>query len=125
MINKVYWYLFSSDVPGLVDFYSRVLGFGIKSRWPEEGDVMWAWLDRDVAAVIIEGAEEDLAGVNRAGAALYFDVADADALCAEFTGRGASIPEGPADTPNATREFEIRDPDGNRLIFGMRLPGAG
>jgi uncharacterized glyoxalase superfamily protein PhnB len=121
VIDKVYWYLFSNGVPRIVDFYTRVLGFEMRNRWPEVGDVVWAWLERGAATVLAEAAEEDLASANRSGAALYLEVADADALYDEFLSRGASIGEAPADTPNATREFELRDPDGNRLIVGARI----
>lgn len=121
MIERVYWYLFSSDVPGMVEFYTKALGFDLKARFPDEREPSWAWLERDAAAILIEAAEEGLAGANRCGAALYLDVADADALYTEFTGRGFTIAEPPADTPNATREFELRDPDGNRLIVGSRI----
>jgi len=53
-------------------------------------------------------------------------VADVDALYADFSGSGALAAEGagpespwarPGDTPWGTREFHLRDPDGNGLQF--------
>lgn len=49
----------------------------------------------------------------------YFWVTDADALCAEFKKRGATIDYGPCDQPYGCREFGIQDLDGHDIGFGQ------
>ena len=41
----------------------------------------------------------------------------ADALHAEFTGCGVTIPKAPADMPWGVREFSLSDPDGHTIRF--------
>ena len=54
----------------------------------------------------------------------YFWVHDADALHAEFEGKGADIVCAPEDMPYGMREFQVRDPDGHLLAFGHDTTGA-
>ena len=48
-------------------------------------------------------------------------VEDADALCAEYRGKGVEIVRGPEDTFYGSRDFDIRDPDGHLIAFGHDL----
>lgn len=49
----------------------------------------------------------------------YFWVSDADALHAEFVGRGATIDYGPCDQFYGCREFGIQDLDGHDIGLGQ------
>lgn len=51
----------------------------------------------------------------------YFWVDDADALCAELSGRGAKIDYGPCTQPYGVREFGIQDLDDHDIGFGQVL----
>jgi uncharacterized glyoxalase superfamily protein PhnB len=46
-------------------------------------------------------------------------VTDVDALYAELRSCGARILVEPKNYPYGMRDFEITDPDGNQLSFGM------
>ncbi len=49
--------------------------------------------------------------------ALTVEVTDADAMFAELTGQGVEIVQPLIDQPWGGREFQVRDPDGNRIGF--------
>ncbi|MFL6763675.1 MAG: VOC family protein [Sphingomicrobium sp.] len=55
---------------------------------------------------------------------VYFWVYDADALHAEFVGKGADVICEPEDQVYGMREFRVRDPDGHMLCFGHDTSGA-
>jgi hypothetical protein len=42
-----------------------------------------------------------------------------DSLHAELTARGAKVVKPPQDYDYGMRDFDVLDPDGNQLIFGM------
>lgn len=50
-------------------------------------------------------------------------VGDPDALAEAFRAAGHGTVEGPQDRPWGLREGVFRDPDGNVVRFGRRLPG--
>jgi hypothetical protein len=41
-----------------------------------------------------------------------------DPLCAEIAGRGVTIAREISDAPYRMRDFDLLDPEGNRLCFG-------
>ena len=50
----------------------------------------------------------------------FFWVNDADALCEEFSSRGAQLVHGPVIQPDYhMKEFAVRDPNGYVLGFGQ------
>jgi uncharacterized glyoxalase superfamily protein PhnB len=51
-------------------------------------------------------------------------VEDVDALYAELKARGARAPKPPKDYPYGMRDFNVIDPDGNQLTFGMSTEAA-
>ena len=51
----------------------------------------------------------------------YIWVDDADALHAEYKGRGVPIVRGLCDQPYGCRDFEVEDVNGYRLCFGHDL----
>ena len=123
MLQAIQPVLMSSDVARSVRFYER-LGFS-----PTFQDNP---LDPKYAAVVRDGCELHLQWqskgqwVNTMDRPTYrFVVRDVDQLYAEFRSNGvvqeqASGPSpwlAPGDTPWGTREFHVRDPDGNGLQF--------
>jgi uncharacterized glyoxalase superfamily protein PhnB len=54
------------------------------------------------------------------GGACYIHVEDADAVYAELKARGAGFVDAPEDRDYGSRDFRVRDNDGNLLIFGRR-----
>jgi catechol 2,3-dioxygenase-like lactoylglutathione lyase family enzyme len=118
--------LLVSDIVKSAAYYTDKLGFAVDSFWGDPP--MFAIARRDGVSV----------GLNQVGAGdafrpnatydgrydVYFDVADADALFAEFTGKGADVVCAPNDQPYMMREFSVRDVDGHLLAFGHAIPGA-
>ncbi len=73
---------------------------------------------RDSVALHLQSFKRDRAGST--DACLW--VTDVDELHREFAAKGAIIQLPPTDQTWGTRELGIRDPDGNVLGFGIRLP---
>ncbi len=48
----------------------------------------------------------------------YLSIEDADALYAEYVGRGVEFTRGLGDTPWRSREFVVKNCDGRLLAFG-------
>jgi uncharacterized glyoxalase superfamily protein PhnB len=48
-----------------------------------------------------------------------------DSLHAELTARGAKVVKPPQDYDYGMRDFDVLDPDGNQLTFGMESRSAG
>ena len=73
------------------------------------------------------------AGVGRApfrslpaaGSLIYCAVQDVDALYARARAAGAEIPLEPTDTDYGSRDFTVRDPEGNLWAFGTYRPRVG
>jgi uncharacterized glyoxalase superfamily protein PhnB len=76
---------------------------------------------RDKVALHLQSFKRERAGSTDA----YLWVSDVDELYAEFSDKGAMVPLPPTNQTWATREMGIRDPDGNVLNFGVRLPKNG
>jgi uncharacterized glyoxalase superfamily protein PhnB len=51
-------------------------------------------------------------------------VDDVDALHADLAARGANVLKPPQDYAYGMRDFDVADPDGNQLTFGMSLRPA-
>ena len=81
----------------------------------------YACLCRDEVALHL--AASKLAKRPTGQSALSIFVDDVDALHAELAARGAWIIVLPADRAYGMRDFNVLDPDGNVLVFGMSLAG--
>ena len=124
-VESVQPVLMCSNVPASIRFYER-LGFRLSFQ-DDPASPQYAGVERD-------GAELHLQWHDKAQWALNdrpnyrFLVREVDALYAELLANdaiteqaGASSPwSAPGDTPWGTREFHLRDPDGNGLQFYRR-----
>src|SRR5262245_54307434 len=113
------------NVPAALAFYRDRLGFDIVFQGPSDDDIFFGIVRRDAAMIILKdiGVEpvpnytRDIKkGIARWDA--YLDVADPDALAAEFSSRGVEffLPLGDGD--DGLRGFEVKDADGYLLFFG-------
>lgn len=99
-----------ADVAAGVAHYRDVLGFSI--NFEKEG---FAVMDRDRARILLITKT----GQHKGIASCYIYVADADALHAELTAKGANIEAAPVSRPWGLREFRVFDPEGNVLTLGQ------
>jgi catechol 2,3-dioxygenase-like lactoylglutathione lyase family enzyme len=103
-----------SDLAKACEFYTGALGFTLGSRWPDESP-WFALLDRDDVIVQLVAAEAGQTGPAGSGT-ISIDVDRAERLAAELKQK-AAIEWGPEVYWYGRREFAIRDPSGNLLIF--------
>lgn len=100
------------DVERALAFYVDQLGLRIGWQWG--APVSHSNVFRDAISL-------DLIRVpaGREGTAmLYVEAAEVEALHAEFARRGLTVAP-PADRDYGMRDFEVVDPDGNRIAFGQ------
>jgi catechol 2,3-dioxygenase-like lactoylglutathione lyase family enzyme len=113
----------STDLARSIAFYAR-LGFTCVFR-DSEGDTRYAAMERDRVELHLQWSDLTSIGPDLDRPTYRFVVDDVDALHAEFASKApetlrpkAATPYAtPADTPWGTREFHVRDPDGNGLQF--------
>lgn len=117
----------SRDPRALIAFLTEAFGFvaaavyeddgGVvvhaELRWPEGGGVMLGAVRDDNGTVAAPGTSS-----------VYVVTADVDALHARAVAAGADVTVAPFDTDYGSRDFAVRDPDGNHWNFGT-YPGAG
>ena len=99
-----------ADVAAGVVYYRDVLGFSI--NYQMEG---FAVMDRDRARILLITKTAQHKGI----ASCYVYVADADALHAELTAKGANVEAAPVSRPWGLREFRVFDPEGNIVTLGQ------
>jgi glyoxalase superfamily protein len=95
---------------------------GFTAQWhyrpdPAKTDPCYMLMTRDTAVLHVTSFPGD--GVS--GGVVYVWVDDVNALHRELTDKAVPCSE-PVDQTWGTREFGVRDADGNRIRFGQRLP---
>jgi uncharacterized glyoxalase superfamily protein PhnB len=106
--------LCADDVAALAAWYRDALGFKIQMLWGEPATY---------GRVQRHGVE---LGIGQLGpkfgpASIYAIVSGVDALYAEFRERDVQMSGPPADAPYRMRDFEVTDPEGNRITFGEAI----
>lgn len=124
-LESVHPVLMARDVPASVRFYEK---FGFRQTFVDDPAApKYAGVVRDGVELHLQWQDEAQWAHPIDRPTYRFRVDDVDALHAEFVERravdaAASADGGgpwatPADTPWSTREFHVRDPDGNGLQF--------
>lgn len=113
------------DVPAALAFYRDRLGFKITFEGPEPNDIFFGIVRRGGAMILFkEVGVEPVPNYTRdvkKGIAwwdAYLDIADPDALAAEFASRAVEFFQPLSDTEDGLRGFAIKDADGYVLFFG-------
>ena len=101
----------ADDVAALAAWYRDALGFKIEFLWGEPAT--YCRVRRDGAELAI-----GLLGPKFGPASVYAIVRKVDALYAEFRAREVRVNREPEDAPYRMRDFEVIDPEGNRITFG-------
>lgn len=122
MIRQIAPVFFSTDIPATVAWYAEKLGFDCVGTW--QYPPVYAIIARDQHAIHFRCAEPPTANPDKYPDELldaYLFVEDADALYAEFAGRGVEFTRPLADTPWKSRGFVVKDCDGRLLAFDANL----
>jgi uncharacterized glyoxalase superfamily protein PhnB len=98
-----------------VKFYVQRLGFS--EDFTQGEPPTFAGVSLDQVQVFLETRHSP-----PGGSSVYFVVGNADDLYALQRANGVSVLQEPEDRDWGLRDFTIRDPDGNHLTFGHRLP---
>src|SRR3954452_21789878 len=110
------------DLARTLSFYRDRLGFEVIFEGPEPEDLFFGIVRRGGAMIIFKNVGvEPLPNCRRHPDArwdAYVDVADPDALAAEFAARDVRFSEPLKDTSDGLRGFEVTDLDGYVLFFG-------
>ena len=106
-----------------IDFYTRILDFEWVDGDDDKSDPSFSVLKREGDSLILSSHQGD----GKFGQAIVVSTDDVEALCRKFRTRGLQTPgnpdapkevhEGPIDQSWGTREFYVKDPDGNTLRF--------
>jgi uncharacterized glyoxalase superfamily protein PhnB len=114
------------DADAAMEWLERALGFtpGEVHRG-EAGSVQHAEMRLGSATVMLGTAgagREPFRSHPTGGSLLYCAVDDVDALYDRACAAGAEIPLEPTDTDYGSRDFTVRDPEGNLWAFGTYRP---
>ena len=110
-----------SDVQRSVAHYRDVLGFKVGFTYGDP--VFYGGVERDDVTIHFQAAR--MTSRHAGQGAVNIFVTEVDALHDELESRGATVLQPPGDRPYGMRDFDIDDPDGNRLTFGMGIGGSG
>ena len=109
-----------SDVPKAVAHYRDVLGFKVGFTYGDP--VFYGGVERDDVTIHFQAAHKTQRRPGQSAVNIF--VTEVDALYDELKSRGAMILQPPGDRPYGMRDFDVDDPDGNRLTFGMGTGGS-
>jgi uncharacterized glyoxalase superfamily protein PhnB len=116
------------DAPGAIAWLVRVLGFEkLAVHEGEGGTIAHAVLRFGTGAIQLSsprGGESERAEHTMGLGGLYLVVDDADALYARAKREGAEITRELMDEDYGSREFSVRDLEGNSWRFGTYRPGS-
>ena len=122
MIRQIAPHFFTLDIPGTLAYYEAKLGFKCLSTWQDPP--VFAIVARDQQVIHFRCAEPPTPNPDKYADELldaYLFVEDADALYAEYAGRGVEFMRGLANMPWHSREFVVKDCEGRLLAFGANL----
>jgi catechol 2,3-dioxygenase-like lactoylglutathione lyase family enzyme len=110
-----------------ITFYTKVLDFEWVDGDDDNSDPSFSVLMREGHSLILSSHKGD----GTFGQAIVVQTDDVEALFRKFRTRGLKTPgnpdaaeevhEGPIDQSWGTREFYVKDPDGNTLRFTQQL----
>jgi len=111
-----------SSMEASLRFYVDGLGFAMKNRWIDEGQLRWCLLENGGASLMLQEFDRAPAGKRGEGVTICFVCQDALAFYHEVTARGIA-----ASRPfvgNGMWVTSLTDPDGYRLDFESKTDAA-
>ena len=122
MIRQIAPQFFTTDIPATLAYYKDNLGFECLGTWLDPP--VYAIVARDQHAIHFRAAASPTASLEKYADELldaYLYVDDADALHAEYAGKGVEFTRELGNMPWHSREFVVKDCDGRLLAFGANL----
>lgn len=122
MIRQIAPQFFTTDLRTTLAYYKDKLGFDCLGTWHDPP--VYAIVARDQHRIHFRCAEAARPNPDKYDDELldaYLFIDDADALYAEYAGRGVDFTRALGDTPWDSREFVVKDCDGRLLAFGADL----
>jgi len=110
--------LYVDDVARSVRFYTESLGFAVSYRWPEEGDIVFAFLRLEPLGIAVSQRRPEH---ERRDFELCVYTDDADGAADQLRSAGADQVQPPQDEPWGERRAYFRDPDGNLVHLAQTL----
>ena len=107
-----------SDITASIGYYRDTLGFAVTFQYGNPAS--YACLCRDEVALHLLAAYRTKRLPGNGGLCVF--VSDVDAVYAELAARGAKALNPPQNYDYGMRDFDVIDPDGNQLTFGMEAP---
>ena len=116
------------DADAAIDWLERALGFEPSEVHRDDGGAVVHAELRLGSAIVMLGTtgagREPFRSLPAGGSLVYCAVGDVDAVCERARAAGADIPLEPTDTDYGSRDFTVRDPEGNLLAFGTYRRGG-
>lgn len=112
----------ADDAPALIDYYVNTFGFVVTARHGEGDTVDHAellWPEPGAGGVMLGSHRPGRAWSREPGTAgTYVVTTDPDALFERVRRHGADVVRPLQGTDHGSREFTVRDPEGNLWSFG-------
>lgn len=116
--------LIYDDSHAAIAWLEKAFGFEKQVVHPApDGSVAHAELKLGTGMVMLGGGKKG-SGLVRSPQMIYVAVGDSDALFHRAVAAGAEVVRGLTDTDYGSRDFAVRDPEGNLWNFGTYMPGA-
>jgi catechol 2,3-dioxygenase-like lactoylglutathione lyase family enzyme len=104
-----------ADVERSRAYYTDQLGFSVEFEWKDEEEVQYVVLSKGHTGLHLSQHQ------NPPPTVAYFFVSGVQKYYEALQTTDAMITEQIRDYPWEMREFELKDPDGHKLIFGEHL----
>jgi catechol 2,3-dioxygenase-like lactoylglutathione lyase family enzyme len=104
-----------SDLAKSLEHYRDVLGFTVSFQYGNP--TFYACLCRDEVQLHLIAAQQTKRLPGNGAICIF--VRDVDAVHADLVKRAANIVKPPQNYDYGMRDFDVLDPDGNQLVFGM------
>ncbi len=106
----------SNDPERLANWYAENLGFEISFKWGEPVEYIVTNKEHAVSIHFVKSDAEDIQPRQ-----LYIFCHDVDLIHSDFKSKGVQTMTEPVDTDYQMRDFDLTDPDGNQLTFGIGI----
>ena len=103
------------DITKSIEHYRDAPGFTVTFQYGNP--TFYACLCRDEVALHLLAAHETRRLAGNGGICVF--VKDVDRVHADLVSRGANVIKAPQNYDYGMRDFDVVDPDGNQLTFGM------